>query len=269
MYSYLHLPSQCCHKNLTVQRGFGEILEKAGHPLTETQIEQLNELGSGPESRRKMMDILDDNQKEALRKSWGNRRTRTRGTRSRESGVPFHRNIAEILKNTEYPLTDEQLEQLKDIQPGPESRQKMMEILNDDQKEALRKARENRRSMDEEQRAAGLKYITQALEDANCALTESQLEQLKEIQQGREFFRTMMDILDDKQREALRNSSAMRLMFIAPALENAGCPLTESQIEQIKALPPGRGQESREKMMDILNDDQKEVLENARERRRR
>ncbi len=113
------------------------------------------------------------------------------------------------------------------------------------------------------------KYISMALEKAGCPLTESQTEQLKDLQPGREFFRGMMDILDDKQREALRNSSAMRLMFIAPALENAGCPLTESQIEQIKALPPGRGRESQEEMMDILNDDQKKVLENARGNRRR
>ena len=253
--------------NLT--KRVGEILEEAGCPLTETQIEKLNKLGSGPDSRRGMMEILDDKQNEALRKRWGDRRSGTRGPRGRDRGAGFGRNIVQILNDTDYPLTEEQLKKLKDIEPGPDSREKIMEILDDNQKKELEKAREQRGQRGGEPGAFDIKFVVQALKNAGCALTESQMEQLKDLQPGREFFRGMMDILDEKQGEALRNSSAMSLMFMAPALENAGCPLTEAQIEKILTLPGGRDPESRKKMMDVLDEKQKKALENTMGRRRR
>ncbi len=251
--------------NLT--KRVGDLLKDAGCPLTETQIEKMNELGSGPESRSGMMEILDDKQKEALRKKWGERSGGIRSRRGRGAG--FLRNMVQLLKDTDYPLTEEQVKQLNEIEPDRGSREKIMEILDDNQKKELQKAREQRGSRMGAPGAMDIKYIVLALKNADCALSESQTEQLKGLQPGREFFRGMMDILDDKQSEALRNSSAMSLMFTAPALENAGCPLTEAQIEKIIALPGGRNAESRQKMMEILDDKQKKVLEDMRGQRRR
>ena len=256
-------------QNTTLTTRVGSILEDAGCPLTETQIEKLNELGSGAESRRLMMEILDDKQKEALTKQWGNRTTGTRVQRRRDRGEGFSNTIVQMLKDTDYPLTEAQLEQLKNIEPGPDSREKIMDILDDNQKKELEKARAQRGPRQGEPGAVDTKFIVQALKDANRPLTESQMEQLKSLQPGREFFRGMMDILDENQNEVIRNSSVMTLMFIAPTLENAGCPLTEAQIEKIKALPGGRDPESRQKMMDVLDDKQKNALQNTRGGQRR
>jgi hypothetical protein len=54
------------------------ILERAGHPLTESQINYLLKLKTGPEFTQKMVEVLDDEQIEAV-----NNASKGRGGRRR------------------------------------------------------------------------------------------------------------------------------------------------------------------------------------------
>ena len=247
-----------------------KILKEAGFPLTAEQKERINALGSGPESRQKMMDVLDTKQQEALRKNWNRPEGQPGGLRGqgqpRDRGAGFMSNIETTLQEAGCPLTDDQRKKLGAIEPGPEARDTMMALLTDQQKAVLEKARAERESQMAKQMAASLKYIADALKEAGCPLTDDQMQKIRELQ-GREMFRGMMDILTDQQNEAFRQSNVMSIMFIAPALEEAGCPLTEDQIARIKALPAGRDEAARGRMMEILTDKQRGVLENQRRNR--
>jgi len=61
--------------NVSDLKSLSKILEQAGRPLTETQIDYLLTLKPGPEFSEKMMEVLTDLQKEAL-STGGRRRSR-------------------------------------------------------------------------------------------------------------------------------------------------------------------------------------------------
>lgn len=117
--------------------------------------------------------------------------------------------------------------------------------------------------------------IAGILEEAGCPLTEDEEKQLKDmdISEGFQIFRTLFEIFDDDQNEALKEALGTqpgrndrpdrpRYIFQMVILENAGYPLTESQIKKLKDLPTGQGRGfgGGQAMMEILNDDQKKVM---------
>ena len=86
----------------------------------------------------------------------------------------------------------------------------------------------------------------------------------------------MYQMFDEKQLEALKNTlgtrpgrndrpDTPRFLFQAILFENAGCPLTEKQLEELKALPNERG--SWQRMGDIYNEKQREEMQRLRESR--
>ena len=96
--------------------------------------------------------------------------------------------------------------------------------------------------------------IVDILKKAECPLTEEQAKQLKELDlsEGREAFRSLYELFDDTQVEALKkalgtrpgrndNPDRPRYLFQVILFEKAECPLTEKQLEELKALPNERG----------------------------
>ena len=118
----------------------------------------------------------------------------------------------------------------------------------------------------------GSNTIAGILQNAKCPLSEDQEKRLKEIKPGggREAFRGIYDIFDDKQLNALKavfgsspgrdgGPERPRFLFFAVMFENAGCPMSEAQLQAMKELPQGR--EGFEKMREVFNEKQSEVLQ--------
>jgi len=63
---------------ITDLKTLSKLLEQAGRPLTNVQVEYLLTLKPGPEFTEKMTDILTDAQKEALKNATGGSRRRRR-----------------------------------------------------------------------------------------------------------------------------------------------------------------------------------------------
>ena len=74
--------------------------------------------------------------------SSGQRTSRRNRSTSRISDL---KTLSKMLQRARRPLTDTQVEYLLTLKPGPEFSQKMMEILSDSQKEALKNASGGRR----------------------------------------------------------------------------------------------------------------------------
>jgi hypothetical protein len=122
--------------------------------------------------------------------------------------------------------------------------------------------------------------IASILKNAGCPLTGEQAKQLKEIEPGQGFsmYRTVNEMFDEKQTNALKQALGTspgrnnrperpRNLFQVIMFENAGCPLTESQVKKLKELPMGQQRGGMQEMMDILTDEQQEVMEKIRESR--
>ena len=120
--------------------------------------------------------------------------------------------------------------------------------------------------------------IADILKKAGCPLTETQVKTLKELDlsAGREAFRTLYEIFDEKQFEALKEALGTspgrddrpdrpRYLYQVILLEKAQCPLTAKQLEELKALPLERG--SWQKMNEILTEKQQEEMQKLRRNR--
>lgn len=114
--------------------------------------------------------------------------------------------------------------------------------------------------------------IKDLLKEAKCPLTEEQEKKLKEFKLGGdpETFRTLFEVFDEKQTEALKEilgtfpgfegrPESPRMLFFVIIFENEGCPFTRAQIKQIKELPEGR--EMFERMREIYSEKQSELLQ--------
>ena len=113
--------------------------------------------------------------------------------------------------------------------------------------------------------------IDTLLKKAECPLTEKQAKQLKELKlsEGREVFRTIYEMFDEKQMDALKKALGTRpgrndrpdrpryLMQVV-VFQKAECPLTEDQLKKLKELPNERG--SWEKAQEIYTEKQNEEL---------
>jgi len=190
--------------------------------------------------------------------------------------APRLRIMSHVLEKAECPLTDAQVEQIKELERGPESREQLLAILDADQKAALENAREKmketrqmsgkngfRRGGKNPSRIGMMAFI---LKRAECPLTEAQIEQIKGIERGPDFRDNLLAVLEPDQKSALENApkhrigAARRGLRIAGILESAGCPLTEEQLKQLKEIK--RGPERREQVQSILTLEQKAALEN-------
>ncbi|MCD6307803.1 MAG: T9SS type A sorting domain-containing protein [Candidatus Latescibacteria bacterium] len=118
------------------------------------------------------------------------------------------------------------------------------------------------------------------LEEAGCPLEESQVTALKELERGPGMRDRITGILTDTQKAALKSAREEHAVerdkegwqgrrspgrIMAKVLEDAGCPLGDSQIAAMKDLERGPG--IRDRIMDILTDTQKSALEAARAKR--
>ncbi|MFC1694258.1 hypothetical protein ACFL1R_12210 [Candidatus Latescibacterota bacterium] len=113
--------------------------------------------------------------------------------------------------------------------------------------------------------------IDTILNKAECPLTEKQVEQFKELvlSEGREVFRTIYEMFDEKQMEALKKTLGTlpgrndrpdrpRYLMQVVVFQKAECPLTEDQLKELKELPNERG--SWEKAQEIYTEKQIEEL---------
>ena len=105
------------------------------------------------------------------------------------------------------------------------------------------------------------------LKQAKCPLTDEQVKKLKDLDlsQGREAFQALYAIFDEKQTEALKKilgarpgrdggPETPRYVMQLVLFEKGGCPLTDKQLEALKALPQERG--SWQKMQEIFTEKQ-------------
>jgi hypothetical protein len=207
--------------------------------------------------------------------------------------APRLRIMSHVLEKAECPLTDAQVEQIKELERGPEFREQLLAIFDTDQEAALKNARENRDRGELGNRIKGargikgshaprLRMVAQTLKKQDCPLTDIQIGQIKELGQGPGFREQFISILDADQKTALENArekmkdarlmsgendfrrrgkNPSRIGMMAFVLKRADCSLTEAQIEQIKGLE--RGPDFRDNMLAVLEPEQKSALENA------
>ena len=69
-------PSRRRSSSITDLKTLSKLLQQARCPLTDMQVEYLLTLKEGPEFTKKMMDVLDDTQKEAIKNASGGGRRR-------------------------------------------------------------------------------------------------------------------------------------------------------------------------------------------------
>jgi len=185
-------PENAAGKRNPRMRMMGIVLDKAGCPLDDAQIEQIKNLKRGPESREQFMSILTGEQNEALEEAHANRGDRGGRGHVRMMGI--------VLKNAGCPLDEAQKEQIKNLERGPDSHEQFMSILTGEQKEALENARKNAHRG----KRRGPR-IGKILEDAGYPLTEVQVEQIKNVNRGSDRKEQVELILTDEQKTALEN----------------------------------------------------------------
>jgi len=116
------------------------------------------------------------------------------------------------------------------------------------------------------------------LKQAKCPLTEAQAKQLKDLDMstGREAYQTLNSMWDEKQLDALKKAlgtsparnnrpETPRYLRQVVIFEKGGCPLMETQLTALLAIPQGQG--SRDQMNTILTDPQKEIMQKMMPRR--
>ena len=145
----------------------------------------------------------------------------------------FLTTVENTLKDTESPLTDELKEKLKGVEPGPSYRQDIVNMLDDNQKEAVVKALRSPRSNAKKPGGDGstsssssttssrrggsrnrtgrtqkvdLKTAAKQLQQARKPLTGTQLEYLLKIENDPEFSTKINEVLDDDQKAVLKGS---------------------------------------------------------------
>ncbi|MFC1509986.1 hypothetical protein ACFL60_09945 [Candidatus Omnitrophota bacterium] len=113
--------------------------------------------------------------------------------------------------------------------------------------------------------------IDTILNKAECPLTEKQAEQFKklDLSEGREVIRTLYEMFDEKQMEALKKAlgnrpgrndrpDRPRYLMQVVVFQKAECPLTEDQLKKLKELP--NDSSSREQAREIYTEKQNEEM---------
>jgi len=176
------------------------IFEEADCPLTDSQLEEIKKLEPGDDFRKKLGGILDDDQKKAYRDAMRRReRQRPRGN-SRN----YVRMMTNVLEREKHPLTDEQKKKIKEIEPGPDSRDAMNKILTREQQDVLKKAFAGRGSQ------FFIERLAATLKEAEKPLSEDQQKKLKELEMGPGMREQMEKILTAEQNKILEESRSNR-----------------------------------------------------------
>ncbi len=191
--------------NINPLRGIVETLTNAGCPLLEEQIAQIREEGKGS-----IRGILTDEQKTALHAVGLNKRIR---------------HISQKLSTTDYPLTEEQITAIQALEPGPEARGALQNILTDEQKELLRRNSRRRPGM-------FLAHLRRVLTNTEYPLTEDQITALREIEPGPNARAEVMEILTEQQEEILRNLRDVTTFPADETDETIGIEKEESRLQE-------------------------------------
>ena len=170
----------------------GRTLEEAGCPLTDEQREALGKIE--PDDREKMTEILTKKQQEALQQAFG----------QRGRGRDFVRMIGRTLNRADCPLTDEQLEAIRKIEPGSDAQEKINNLLTEKQREALKNAPRGERQTG--RRINPIRMIGRTLRQAGEPLTDEQLEAIRKIEPGPDAQEKIEELLTEKQRKALEKA---------------------------------------------------------------
>lgn len=165
---------------------FAAMLEKAGYPLSDGQIDAIRAIDTDGDVRAQMDEILTDEQKKAMQRPG-----------PRHGGRHAPHGIAVILEEAGQPLTKEQMAEIKAAAQDPDTRVKLDEILTDAQKEVLAEARKNH------PKGNGPRHPWQVLEEAGCPLTEDQRAALRDMPKGTDRREAFLSILTDEQKQAL------------------------------------------------------------------
>ncbi|MDP2983381.1 MAG: T9SS type A sorting domain-containing protein [Candidatus Latescibacter sp.] len=216
------------------------VLEKAGCPLSQRQLDAIAKITPGPDARGAMQKILSDDQKKALQSALKQQRT----------GLQL-RGMAQRLKAAGIPLTDDQIAKIKALKLG-EGKGALQSILTADQVNALKKG-------------AGLKRerlviggIAVQLKKAGYPLSVRQIAQIKNLVKGAKSRDALMNILTAEQKVALKKPFVDRL---AARLKAAGQPLSDEQLKSINAIMPGKN--AREQVKAILTSEQVSALKKS------
>ncbi len=245
------------------------VLEEAEYPLSDAQISQIEVLAEEKLTRAEMHDkvteILSDDQKAALEEAHADRGSGGPG------GNPVERMQA-VLDEAGEPLSEDQISALETIEPGKGMREKIAEILSDEQEEALQALRKNAGGR---QRGNGrgarprmnhTRMLSHVLDEAGVPLTEDQISALEDVGRDPEAREQVEAILTTEQAAALEKVAEERRAkhneMLAAILEKAGVPLSDSQLSEIEALEAGP--ETREQIAEILSEEQNEALRAAR-----
>ncbi len=100
-----------------------DILDQGGKPMSDAQMEKLEAIEPAPGARKKMMDLLTDEQIGVLRNYMEND---AQGD-----------NIPKVLNNAGEPLSNDQMRKINSIEPGPEAREQLDAILTGEQRDVL------------------------------------------------------------------------------------------------------------------------------------
>ncbi len=183
-----------------------DTLRQAGQSLTKEQIKKMEGLEAGPNFRNEIMNILTDDQKNALRNSYRNNPRRDRDG-DRRGGGNFVERIAATLEEAKLPLSDDQKKKLGELEFGQGMREKMAEILTDDQNKALQEARQ--RGGNGERRSPS-EFIGRTLQEAGDPLTEEQKKKIDALEFGQGMREEMNKLLTGSQKKILEAQRGQR-----------------------------------------------------------
>jgi len=184
----------------------------------------------------------------------------------------FTSRLVRIFEEADCPLSESQLNDIKKLDPrGDDFRKQLGEILNDDQKKAYRETmRRGERQRPGNNPRNYLRMMTNVLEREGHPLTDEQKKKIGEIEPGSEARNAMNEILTQEQRDVIQKAFAGRgaqafIERITNSLKEAGHPLSEEQAAKLKEIEFGR--DMREKIREILTDEQNKVFEEMSQRR--
>ena len=169
-----------------------KIMEDAGCPLSEKQVEKIKALEFGQDMQKNLRRILKKDQRAALEKSSHDRRISM---------------MVRSLENSDNPLSEEQVTKLKAVEPGNNSRKAIGKILSEEQAKYLKEAEEKRRGRGRGgERGSMADRLAPMLKTAGHPLTKEQTEKLNALERGPDMRDQMNKILTAEQQKVLQEA---------------------------------------------------------------
>ena len=167
--------------------------------------------------------------------------------------LPGIQSIVRTLEEAGCPLTDEQIKSIRETVRTQGLWVGITDILTPEQENALEVARQERASALEERREEmkntlidrEINRLTHILEEADCPLTDDQIDQLKSVDPGTRIGESLVDILTDEQQAALLDARRQPLVRPFERDQNAPPPdfrrrrtLRPGSLDDIEGLAP-------------------------------